>query len=159
MFTQRQAQKDRRKEFQDPARRPEEECRHKGHVQAGDGKPVFLKTGRRCLFSPPARSTEAGTGNGSGFFIAANTGGAIIIVMVEWILQNKEWLFSGVGLTVLLVIWRLLAYLHHKKEVHPIPAAILPAPVPVIKDPELKKELLGYLLDSPCVNSLSFMGL
>ena len=33
--------------------------------------------------------------------------------IIDWILQNKEWLFSGVGVSVILIFWGVI---RHKKE-------------------------------------------
>jgi hypothetical protein len=62
--------------------------------------------------------------------------------MIEWVIKNKEWLFSGVGIAILVGVWRLISYLRSKKE-PPCPTqfAIIPTQTPVTKELEGRKEL------------------
>jgi predicted tellurium resistance membrane protein TerC len=35
---------------------------------------------------------------------------------MNWILENKEWIFSGVGITFLVIIWKLIKHMLSKKK-------------------------------------------
>jgi hypothetical protein len=34
--------------------------------------------------------------------------------MIDWIIQNKEWLFSGIGIIIIGLVWRSLVYFRNK---------------------------------------------
>lgn len=37
--------------------------------------------------------------------------------MLEWILKNKEWIFSGIGIPIIMVIFKFIANFRKEKKV------------------------------------------
>ena len=44
--------------------------------------------------------------------------------MLEWILKNKEWIFSGIGIPIIVVIFKFIKNFRKEKNINNIPIAI-----------------------------------
>jgi hypothetical protein len=41
--------------------------------------------------------------------------------MINWILNNKEWIFSGIGLAVIGLLWKVCSFFYSKRSLHRLP--------------------------------------
>ena len=44
--------------------------------------------------------------------------------MLEWILKNKEWIFSGIGIPIIVVIFKFIKNFRKEKNINNIPITI-----------------------------------